>query len=153
MAFMFPSKISFTSCSCNNCRLILTKSYDDIIIYDDGSTYKGDFWHSATCKNNKVRHGKGSFTNSGKTITYTGNWYMDKMQGYGEYSCPEYEYKGEWRDNLRSGSGICVFANGDVYEGKFLNGEMYGRGKMTYFPDERHLVSYSGLWRGRGKTT
>ena len=37
-------------------------------------------------------------------------------------------YEGEWKSNLKHGTGMQSWSNGDVYEGKFANNYMEGNG-------------------------
>ena len=35
-------------------------------------------------------------------------------------------YEGDWKEDKRTGKGICKYQNGDVYEGDFLNNNKHG---------------------------
>ena len=39
---------------------------------------------------------------------------------------------GDWASGEMSGKGIAMYANGDKYEGYFLNGKREGKGVMTF---------------------
>jgi hypothetical protein len=41
-------------------------------------------------------------------------------------------YKGEWKNNLRDGFGICNYTSGDIYRGEFKGGFPNGRGQYIY---------------------
>ena len=51
-------------------------------------------------------------------------------------------YQGEWLDNQSSGWGLQIWANGDRYEGEWLNDMAHGQGTKTT-ADGR---SYTGTW-------
>lgn len=41
-------------------------------------------------------------------------------------------YIGEFKNNLRQGTGICYFFNGTEYKGSWLNDKQHGQGVLTY---------------------
>lgn len=53
-------------------------------------------------------------------------------------------YTGDLADGIRQGIGVLVFANGDRYEGAFVQGFRHGRGVFT---SERGNRVYEGEWR------
>ena len=53
-------------------------------------------------------------------------------------------YEGEFRENLRHGSGIYVLPNGSVYDGQWRDGTMNGRGIFRW-PDGESV--YDGEWK------
>jgi len=72
----------------------------------------------------KSKQGKGTLTvqpapqsQIGKEL-YEGEWFEDKMHGYGIYYFPDGAvYKGNWKNNVFSGHGVYEFPNGTFYEG------------------------------------
>ena len=49
----------------------------------------------------------------------SGNWHLDKKQGYGKYVWSDGDvYDGQWEGDLRNGEGTCTYSNGDIYAGK-----------------------------------
>ena len=50
------------------------------------------------------------------------------MHGFGTLTTPHYRFKGSWRNDKFSGWGRKSFRNGDVFEGKFVDGELNGKG-------------------------
>jgi len=71
-----------------------------LIIWNDGSSYEGEF-------KKDLRHGNGLF-----------NW------DNGE------SYKGEYTKDARTGIGIYQWPDGSKYEGSFLNGKRHGFGRF-----------------------
>lgn len=63
------------------------------------------------------------------------------------------EYEGEMDEFIRSGQGKLKYANGDVFEGTFVNDEINGYGRFTYYSTadifEGQIVS--GKKTGHGK--
>lgn len=54
------------------------------------------------------------------------------------YSFPDgREYVGEIQNNLPNGNGTMTFANGDVYEGSWKEGNMEGKGTYRFFDLEK----------------
>ena len=55
--------------------------------------------------------------------TYKGNWVAGKMEGIGKYTLSEGEfYYGYFKNNIPNGHGIRKFANGDLYDGQYVDG-------------------------------
>ena len=65
----------------------------------------------------------------GETETYIGelNQYGEK-NGFGRFFSSKIKRIGTWRNNRFTGWGREVRDNGDIYEGKFINGELIGKG-------------------------
>ena len=110
--------------------------------------YEGNF-------HNDMKDGKGKmeFINNGEF--YEGEFFNDKITGYGHYIWPnkhEYigdfkdgemngigkykwpdgsEYEGEYINNKREGKGIFKWSNGTIFEGQFHDGKPYGQGIIT----------------------
>ncbi|GKT37335.1 hypothetical protein ADUPG1_010140 [Aduncisulcus paluster] len=99
-------------------------------------------------------HGIGTLylTDGGK---YVGQWKAGLRCGFGvEFLAPTKEekkefgwgsiYRGGWEDDRRSGKGILIKANGDVYFGNFANGLQNGLGEYFFC---RSRNKFSGLWK------
>ena len=76
------------------------KHGEGIIIWNDGSSYEGDFQKD-------LRHGTGFFT-----------WKNGES------------YKGDYLNDIRTGSGIYRWNDGSFYEGSFLRGKRHGFGRF-----------------------
>jgi hypothetical protein len=62
---------------------------------------------------------------------FTGTLKNNKRNGKGTLRLPnEYEYIGEWCDDLFDGKGKLIQANGDTFEGTWLAGKLNGEGKI-----------------------
>ena len=48
--------------------------------------------------------------------------------GYGILTTPQYIMKGTWRNDEFTGWGQKLYRNGDIYEGKFIDGKIKGKG-------------------------
>jgi hypothetical protein len=53
------------------------------------------------------------------------------------------QYIGRWLSGKHHGHGKAIYANEDVYEGEFVNGNREGRGSYTF---NRHY-KYTGEWQ------
>ena len=68
--------------------------------------------------------------NPGKNEVYIGD--INKLRqkhGYGKLICPEFEREGMWKNNRFNGWGREIRENGEIYEGKFINDSLTGKGK------------------------
>ena len=80
---------------------------------------------------------------------YDGQIIRNLRDGYGVYVCADkdkrsnYEYIGDWKNNLREGTGKCFFYNGDLYVGDWKGGKRHGIGDHFYRKGER----YQGEWK------
>ncbi|XP_027931196.1 radial spoke head 10 homolog B-like isoform X1 [Vigna unguiculata] len=99
---------------------------------EDGSRYVGEFkWG--------VKHGLGHyhFSLQGKEVSaakgnrylqrngdaYAGEYFADKMHGYGVYSFANgHCYEGSWHDGKRQGLGMYTFRSGETQSGHWQNG-------------------------------
>ena len=73
--------------------------YDDTNEGEEGSIYEGEFHEG-------YKHGKGSVRDDQGLLYYEGEYFQNKMSGYGKY----------------------YFDNGNYYEGEFLNDMFNGKG-------------------------
>ena len=123
-----------------------------------GSTYIGPYI-------NNQKNGKGKLTVTDQ-FTYDGNFKDDLFDGYGEYICKQYKYKGTFLQGKRSGKGTEInlikkieykgdfsedkkngkgqekYPDGTIYIGEFKDNKKHGNGKM--FLDGIKSWSYKG---------
>lgn len=108
------------------------------------------------------RHGKGMYEQTliSHPYRYEGDFVEDRRHGKGVYrywsnSLGDWSkayYSGDWDDGERTGQGIRVYKNGDVYEGGWDGGWRMGQGKYTW----KDGTVYEGHWQcdsifGKGK--
>eukprot|EP00347_Sterkiella_histriomuscorum_P007834 403347387 len=80
---------------------------------------------------------------------YEGQILRNLRDGFGVYICSDkekrsnYEYIGNWKNNLRDGEGKCYFYSGDLYVGAWKQGKRHGQGDHFYRKGER----YTGDWK------
>ena len=68
--------------------------------------------------------------NPGRNEVYIGE--VNKMRqkhGYGKLYTPEFEREGTWKNDRFNGWGREIRKNGEIYEGKFVNDSLNGKGK------------------------
>ncbi len=122
---------------------VIDKSVNDIwdgkgfYTYKNGDTYKGDF---IRCK----RHGEGLYTwPNSKENYFRGKWEQDNMIS-GFFSCSEYTYNGDIKNNKKEGKGIITYklnVGTHTYEGDWKNNKRHGKGKSV-----KHGRTYEGEW-------
>lgn len=93
--------------------------------------------------NNKP-NGEGKFISS-TGLEYNGYWKNGSPHGLGTENYPngKGQFKGQYENGIKSGSGKVVFEDGSVYEGSFVNDNIEGYGVLTW-PDDK---IYHGLWK------
>jgi uncharacterized protein (TIGR02145 family) len=75
--------------------------------------------------------GKGKFTST--LFSYDGDWQFGSFNGKGKVQWVNYEYEGDFVRGQFTGKGKMVYANGNIYEGDWLNNDRSnGYGKMIY---------------------
>ena len=68
--------------------------------------------------------------NPGRNEIYIGDINnLRQRHGYGRLICPEFEKEGTWKNNRFNGWGREIRDNGEIYEGKFINDSLTGKGK------------------------
>ena len=68
--------------------------------------------------------------NPGRNELYIGEVNQARQRhGYGKLITPEFEKEGTWKNNKFNGWGREVRKNGEIYEGKFVNDVLNGKGK------------------------
>jgi hypothetical protein len=55
----------------------------------------------------------------------------NEKHGLGKLTTPEKTLMGHWRNNQFTGWGREINKNGEIYEGKFINGKLYGKGMYS----------------------
>jgi hypothetical protein len=117
-------------------------------IYGNGDYYEGDFSQGQ-------RTGSGKFETYDGLCVYEGEWRDDMRWGtgkerYADGSC----YEGEFANDIKSGRGSIRWSDGSSYEGDFLREQLTGKGTYRW-ADNR---VYSGDWvqgqmHGQGRFT
>jgi len=115
--------------------------------YGEKGVYTGTL-----CKSTLMPHGKGRLEYEKESRWYDGDWVQGRWTGQGRLSNGEGDvYEGGLKDDHKHGTGILRFADGRVFEGEYIRGQMI-LGKMTY----QDGSVYGGSWvdemrHGRGK--
>ena len=105
------------------------KDGSGIIIWNDGSSYEGEF-------KKDLRHGTGLFTWSNGE-TYEGDYLNDFRTGKGIYRWPDDAfYKGSFLRGKRHGLGTFQTSSGLIYEGEWYQDESR---KITNVSHTKHL--------------
>lgn len=102
-----------------------------------------------SCVRPLIHHGlgvrEGKYTFSTKEV-YDGWWEMGKFHGYGCYEFCNTFYEGEFENNVKNGTGILEYADGQLFEGTFRHGYPEGFGRSVTLNGDK----YNGNWlRGR----
>lgn len=119
-----------------------------VCLYNNNLMYEGEW------KRDK-EHGRGTLmTSDRKRIIYKGEWERGRMQGMGVYYYGDRKkskrsseegsrYEGEFKENLRHGTGTYVLPDGSSYSGTWREGLMSGRGLFIWNDGSR----YDGEWK------
>lgn len=97
----------------------------------------------------ELRHGKpnrhGTFRNASGDVIYEGEFLDEKelRRGVCNYANGDV-YDGQWQNGEKHGRGMLRLANGDIYEGGWRYGKMHGRGKMARGTND---IPYAGNWK------
>jgi len=75
--------------------------------------------------------------------TFSGNFKNGKAWHSGNYITDDFEYDGNWNNNMAHGKGVCEYKKYGVYEGWFANGKREGFGRMEW---SRGMWTYEGQW-------
>jgi hypothetical protein len=80
---------------------------------------------------------KSNFNSSGikrslNSLYYKGSFVNFKKEGKGVEITKEYEYEGEFKNDIKHGNGLIKFNNGEIYEGQFTEDKITGVGKYTW---------------------
>jgi len=63
---------------------------------------------------------------------YKGSFVNFKKEGKGVEITKEYEYEGEFKNDIKHGNGLIKFNNGEIYEGQLTEDKITGVGKYTW---------------------
>lgn len=85
---------------------------------------------------------------------YTGGMRGSVQHGKGEYVSRAFQYKGEFRDGAKHGTGVYTWEGGDRYEGDFVDDRMSGKGKWRFSTGDVYEGEVkAGIISGRGILT
>jgi len=116
---------------------------------DGLEVYKGNF------KDGK-RNGQGICKyNTPEEKTYDGEWVNDMLSGKGTMIWANGDrYEGEWAADLRNGKGIQYWSNGTIYDGEWKFGVLTGKGTIIWANGDRYEGDFVNSKRqGEGKYT
>lgn len=114
-----------------------------VMLYRNGDKYDGEW-----VKNNKEGQGIMQYANGD---TYSGGWLHDQKHGIGEFywesparTSPK-KHNGNYENDVICGHGSMMYANGDTYEGEFLDGKRNGTGTYKWYQNTIEK-EYTGQW-------
>ena len=108
----------------------------------NGRTYRGDFKDGLKSGEGTLNYNNGDF--------YTGQWAMDKPNGFGIFvSQTEGTYTGTFVNGLRDGSGRMIYTNGDLYDGGWRRDLFHDKGSLICA--NGGMDRYDGRWENGKK--
>ena len=115
--------------------------------YGEKGVYSG-----ALSKSTLMPNGQGRLEYEKESRWYEGDWIHGRWTGYGKLSNGDGDfYEGGLKNDHKHGTGIMKFADGRVFEGEYIRGQMI-QGKMTYQDGSIYGGSWvDGMRHGRGK--
>jgi hypothetical protein len=115
--------------------------------YGEKGVYTG-----ALSKSTGMPNGKGRLEYEKEGRWYEGDWIHGRWTGYGRLSNGDGDfYEGGLKNDHKHGTGVMKFADGRVFEGEYIRGQMI-QGKMTYQDGSIYGGSWvDGMRHGRGK--
>lgn len=115
--------------------------------YGEKGVYSG-----ALSKSTGMPNGKGRLEYEKEGRWYEGDWIHGRWTGYGRLSNGDGDfYEGGLKNDHKHGPGVMRFADGRVFEGEYIRGQMI-QGKMTYQDGSVYGGSWvDGMRHGRGK--
>eukprot|EP00537_Pseudo-nitzschia_pungens_P000963 CAMPEP_0172361322 /NCGR_PEP_ID=MMETSP1060-20121228/5174_1 /TAXON_ID=37318 /ORGANISM="Pseudo-nitzschia pungens, Strain cf. cingulata" /LENGTH=891 /DNA_ID=CAMNT_0013083549 /DNA_START=260 /DNA_END=2935 /DNA_ORIENTATION=+ len=115
--------------------------------YGEKGIYTG-----ALSKSTCMPNGKGRLEYEKESRWYEGDWIHGRWTGYGRLSNGDGDfYEGGLKNDHKHGTGVMRFADGRVFEGEYIRGQMI-QGKMTYQDGSVYGGSWvDGMRHGRGK--
>lgn len=115
--------------------------------YGEKGVYTG-----ALSKSTGMPNGKGRLEYEKEGRWYEGDWIHGRWTGYGRLSNGDGDfYEGGLKNDHKHGTGIMRFADGRMFEGEYIRGQMI-QGKMTYQDGSVYGGSWvDGMRHGRGK--
>ena len=136
-----------------------------VCVYSSGDVYRGhhladDFDGYGVYLHNHTTGGVSKCEYKGGVKDGFGTYESDTMSHSGLYSKDRFvcgrgtihsaagsytgDIKGTHTATLMHGNGRFVYANGDIYDGQFKNGKLYGKGKLT----QDNGTVQEGIWSG-----
>ena len=125
--------------------------YKNQLIFKDFDDFSPDLWKKFYPKDAKFfNYEKGNVINSqttyqndmDETETYIGELNQNgEKNGFGKLISNNKKRIGTWRKNQFTGWGREVRGEGELYEGRFLNGELTGKG---IYQNKKNEISYVG---------
>jgi len=115
--------------------------------YGEKGTYTG-----ALSQSTNMPNGKGRLEYEKESRWYEGDWIHGRWTGYGRLANGDGDfYEGGLKNDHKHGKGIMKFADGRVFEGEYIRGQMV-QGKTTYQDGSVYSGSWvDGMRHGRGK--
>lgn len=115
--------------------------------YGEKGVYSG-----ALSKSTGMPNGRGRLEYEKEGRWYEGDWIHGRWTGYGRLSNGDGDfYEGGLKNDHKHGPGVMRFADGRVFEGEYIRGQMI-QGKMTYQDGSVYGGSWvDGMRHGRGK--
>jgi len=115
--------------------------------YGEKGVYSG-----ALSKSTCMPNGQGRLEYEKESRWYEGDWIHGRWTGFGKLSNGDGDfYEGGLKNDHKHGTGIMRFADGRVFEGEYIRGQMI-QGKMTYQDGSIYGGSWvDGMRHGRGK--
>eukprot|EP00531_Pseudo-nitzschia_arenysensis_P006812 CAMPEP_0116136932 /NCGR_PEP_ID=MMETSP0329-20121206/11993_1 /TAXON_ID=697910 /ORGANISM="Pseudo-nitzschia arenysensis, Strain B593" /LENGTH=832 /DNA_ID=CAMNT_0003631843 /DNA_START=315 /DNA_END=2813 /DNA_ORIENTATION=- len=126
---------------------LIVKEKQIVDPYGEKGVYTG-----ALSKSTCMPNGKGRLEYEKESRWYEGDWIHGRWTGYGRLSNGDGDfYEGGLKNDHKHGTGIMRFADGRVFEGEYIRGQMI-QGKMTYQDGSIYGGSWvDGMRHGRGK--
>jgi hypothetical protein len=76
--------------------------------------------------------------------TYAGEYFADKMHGYGVYQFANgHRYEGCWHEGRKQGLGLYTFRNGDTHAGHWHHGVLETRSSQNPTPGSPTAIYHS----------
>lgn len=131
--------------------------------HNDGSLYIGEIMNPLNAIKNSystslIPYGQGysfKINENGDVDKYFGFWKDAKMHGEGIRIYGNYEYKGEFLNNLFDGKGILIQRGNNnmlfIYEGEFSEGKKNGYGKLILFTIHNNIIKRKEWFEGNWK--
>jgi hypothetical protein len=114
--------------------------------YGEKGVYTG-----ALSKSTGMPNGKGKLKYEKEGRWYEGDWIHGRWTGFGRLSNGDGDfYEGGLKNDHKHGTGVMRFADGRVFEGEYIRGQMI-QGQMTYQDGSVYNGSWvDGMRHGRG---
>ena len=95
---------------------------------------------------------QGKYVSGDGSIEYSGQWRDDLRHGTGTfYQRGLYRYTGLWKEDVRDGHGQCEYSDGSKYTGEWKNNLRHGKGELRHPNGDRFLGTFElGEMEGTG---